>query len=103
MGRHALPSPGGGGVDRSFSVEVDRVTSKNDQKVAVAYAHPENVPAAFHASLLRLFVFDATQGRGRVVAGGAHIPVLSGAQITKTRNRIVRDFLKLEGIDWLFM
>lgn len=90
------------------------MTPKPDQKVAVAYAHPENVSAAFHSSLLRLFVLDATGqrlpdgrrigGRGRVVAGGAHIPVLSGAQITKTRNRIVRDFLALESKpDWLWM
>lgn len=87
--------------------------SKNHQKVAVAYAHPENVSAAFHASLFRLAIFDAYGGRtpdgfpvgghGRIGAGGAHIPVLSGAQITKTRNRIVNDFLALDGIDWLWM
>lgn len=88
------------------------MTSKNDQKVAVAYAHPSDLSSKFHTSLIRLLVLDAegarvdgekVGGRGRITRGGAHIPVHSGAQITKTRNRIVHDFLALEGIDWLWM
>jgi hypothetical protein len=86
--------------------------SKADQKVAVAYAHPTDLSSKFHVSLVRLLVLDAygakmpdgrkVGGRGRIGAGGAHIPVHSGAQITKSRNKIVRDFLELDGIDWLW-
>lgn len=88
------------------------MTAKHDQKVAVAYPHPADLSSKFHVSLVRLLVLDAygatvngakVGGRGRIGAGGAHIPVHSGAQITKTRNRIVRDFLGLKGIDWLWM
>lgn len=86
---------------------------RNEQKVAVAYPHPSDLSSKFHVSLLRLVILDAygaklpdgrkVGGRGRIGAGGAHLPVHSGAQITKSRNKIVRDFLALDGIDWLWM
>ncbi len=89
------------------------LTPKKDQKVAVAYPHPADLPSKFHTSILRLLMFDAygaelpdgrkVGGRARVGAGG-HFSVLSGAQITKTRNRITRTFLELEHRpEWLLM
>src|SRR5579872_369765 len=87
--------------------------AKNDQKVAVAYPHPGEVAFAFHHSMLNVWRLDAlgakladgrkVGGRGRIVAGGAHIPVTSGAVVARARNLIVREFLKLDGIDWLWM
>lgn len=91
----------------------DPVRSKHDQKVAVAYPHPGHVHAKFHQSLLNMFIVDAcggtlpdgrkVGGHRRIVAGGAHIPISSGAVIARARNRLVVEFLKLDGIDWLLM
>lgn len=89
------------------------MASKNEQRVVVAYPHPAELSSKFHLSILRLLMFDAygtktpdgqkIGGRARIGAGG-HFSLLSGAQITKSRNRIVRTFLELDGEpDWLFM
>lgn len=89
------------------------MTPRNEQRVVVAYPHPAELSSKFHLSILRMLMFDAygaktpdgqkVGGRARVGAAG-HFSVLSGAQITKTRNRIVRTFLELEGQpEWLFM
>lgn len=87
--------------------------SKSEQRVVVAYPHPAELSSKFHLSLLRMLMFDAygdrlpdgkkIGGRARIGAGG-HFSLLSGAQITKSRNRIVRTFLESEGEpDWLLM
>lgn len=85
---------------------------KNDQKVCVAYLHPSDVSAKFMRSFVFMLAVDSKGvktpdgkigGRNRIFDGGAYMPVQSGAQITKSRNRVVRDFLELEGIDWLLM
>lgn len=86
---------------------------KNEQRVVVAYPHPAELSSKFHISMLRMLMFDAYGdrgpdgkrygGRARIGAGG-HFSVLSGAQITKTRNKIVRQFLEHPGEpDWLLM
>jgi GT2 family glycosyltransferase len=93
------------------------MTSKNDQKVAIAYPHPSEVNARWHRSMLHLFQYDAVGGkdaagkkhggRGRITMGGAHIPVTSSAVVARARNRIVKEFLEVNEsgtpIDWLFM
>lgn len=86
--------------------------TKNEQRVAVAYPHPAELSSKFHLSILRMLMFDAygaeidgrkVGGRARIGMGG-HFSLLSGAQITKSRNRIVRTFLELAGQpDWLLM
>lgn len=79
----------------------------------VAYPHPADLSSKFHLSVLRMMMFDAyggrdpsgkkVGGRGRIGAGG-HFSLLSGAQITKSRNRITRQFLDMPGEpDWLLM
>lgn len=93
--------------------EVGRLKHRNEQKVVVAYPHPADLSSKFHNSIVRMLMFDAygdrdrtgkkIGGRGRIGHGG-HFAILSGAQITKTRNRIVRTFLDLEAQpDWLLM
>jgi GT2 family glycosyltransferase len=66
----------------------------------VAYPHPSDVSAKFTRSLVHLLVWDAKHHR-RIIDGGAHLPVASGAVVARGRNQIVREFLKLDGIDWL--
>ena len=71
------------------------------ERVCVAYPHPSEVDSRFHKSMLDLFVWDAHH-EGHIVGGGAHLPIGSGAQITKVRNGIVRDFLDNTDAQWLW-
>ncbi len=83
-----------------------------DQKVAVAYPHPDEVSAKFMRSMLHTWRLDAmTQtrpdgskvgGKLRILDGGALLAVESGAVIARGRNQVVREFLKLDA-DWLWM
>ena len=71
------------------------------QRVCIAYPHPSEVGAEFHRSMVNLTVWDAHHD-GVFVGGGSHQAVSSGAQITKTRNLIVRQFLDHTDADWLW-
>jgi GT2 family glycosyltransferase len=85
-------------------------TPKRDQKVAIAFPHPDDVSAKFMRSMLYLWRLDAiggkrldgskVGGRQRIINGGALIAVSSGAVIARTRNKIVREFLTHDA-DWL--
>jgi len=93
---------------------------RNDQKVAVAWLSAGKPEFRFMRSMLDLWAFDTIGGRTpdgtkmggrfRILKGGAHLPVLSGAQITKGRNKHVREFLAInadrredEKVDWLLI
>ncbi len=84
-----------------------------EQKVAISYPHPSQIDARFHRSMIHLFQYDALGGRTadgkkvgglrRITEGGAHLPVTSSAVIARARNRMVKTFLDLDGIDWFLM
>ena len=74
--------------------------TRADEKVVVAYVHPGHVDGGFHTSLINLFVWDL-QGPRRILDGGGHIAMQSGANITGARNDTVRMFLESHTADWL--
>lgn len=69
------------------------------ESVAIGYVHPtDTVGADFHSSLVKLLVKDA--GGPRRVR--CHLHLASGANITSSRNQLVRGFLDLRPkVDWL--
>lgn len=70
-------------------------------KVVLAYVHPaEQVAAVFHHSVVQLLLHDMTH-QGRILGGGGHFPVVSGANIVNARNLVVRTFLDAHNAEWL--
>jgi hypothetical protein len=69
-------------------------------KVVVAYLHPGTVAAGFHTSLLNLYLWDNRHQR-RILDGGGHLAMQSGANITKARNDVARQFLDQHDAEWL--
>ena len=71
--------------------EAERTTDGID-RVVIGYCHPTEVSAFFHESLLGLVMYDINHNQ-RVVNGGGRIERYSSANITNSRNGIVRSFL----------
>lgn len=69
-------------------------------RVVVGYCHPTEVSAFFHESLLALVMYDVNHNQ-RVVNGGGRIERYSSANITNSRNGIVRSFLDDTTAEWL--
>lgn len=69
-------------------------------KVVVAYLHPGQVEADFHTSIIDLWMWDLTHQQ-RIVNGGGHFAMRSGANISGARNRVVRNFLDGHTAEWL--
>ena len=79
------------------------MTSKNAQKVMLAVLHPVGeVSSRFYRSVVNLLAYDSRH-HGRILHGGAHLDLSSGAQITTARNEVVKTFLATPGIDWLWL
>jgi hypothetical protein len=71
--------------------------------VFIAYAHPEQIDAEFHGSLMDLIWADAV-GKRRIVGHGGYIRMSSGPRIAATRNKLVKQFLgRPESAEWLWM
>lgn len=76
--------------------------AKRDQKVAIGYLHPaDSVHPTFHRSLVNLLVHDMHHQQ-RIVSGGAHIALQSGANVAGPRNELCEIFLAGDA-DWLWM
>lgn len=71
-------------------------------RVVIGYCHPTEVSAFFHESVLGLVMYDLNHNQ-RVVNGGGRIERYSSANITNSRNGIVRSFLDDTPAEWLFM
>lgn len=79
------------------------MTSPSLQKVMLAVIHPTGeVGSRFYRSVVNLLAWDHRH-HARILNGGAHLDLASGAQITTARNSIVRTFLNTAGIDWLWI
>lgn len=74
--------------------------SQPDGKVVVAYLHPGQVEADFHTSLIDLWMWDLTHEQ-RIIIGGGHLAMRSGANISGARNKVVRNFLDEHTAEWL--
>lgn len=77
-----------------------REEAKGAGKVVIGYCHPTEVSAFFHESVLGLVMYDLNHEQ-RVVNGGGRIERYSSANITNSRNGIVRSFLDDTPAEWL--
>jgi hypothetical protein len=73
-----------------------------DGKAVVAYLHPGEVATGFHTSLIDLLIHDMMTDR-RIVSGGGHFAMRSGANIVNGRNDLARTFLDAHTAEWLLM
>ena len=75
------------------------IRTRDNEKVMMAYCVGD-VDIRFHRCAVDFLVHDANT-TGRVVRGGAHF-MLQTTNIAAGRNGVVRQFLELPGVDWLW-
>jgi hypothetical protein len=78
------------------------VTRAAEEKVVIAYLHPNLVHGAFMESVLDLLVYDAAFHK-RIVNGGGRLATQANANLAGPRNGLVRKFLAYGKADWLWM
>lgn len=71
-------------------------------KVCVAWLHGGTVAGGFAHSLVRFLGHDSAES-GRIFSGGGYISMESGTNVSRARNDVVRAFLDLRGVPWLWM
>src|SRR6185503_12412648 len=75
------------------------IADRRKGKVMMAYPTTGDVDIEFHDCVVRFLAYDAAHHQR--VTQGVHRAVKS-AMLPVARNRIVKEFLELEGVDWLW-
>jgi len=76
--------------------------AKTSDKVVLAYVHPTDVTIGFHKSVQDLMLADIN-GNRRLFNGGGIINSYSSANVSNSRNGLVKKFLNESKAEWLFM